>query len=256
VGTRGGQDVNIPKNMTTSAVVTIPNYRSYDVDKDGQLEIAVDLDKRNTNGFEEFRDIFNEGVATQVVAKGLFSGSNNRTTFFLDLPKEDRPYDGVADLWFNPESVYAYDILHAPDLNGDGTPEYLLDTDQDQKIDKAFDTSTERFWDVVEIKVFGDERIQYLVDSTGDGRPDRYFDAETDKVTRTQKADNVGKEYVGIDVDDDERVDYYYNTDTKQTSGAEASNVGSFAKTYWYFFAAFAALVILTVVLLVRRGKK
>jgi hypothetical protein len=253
VGTRGGQDVNISKNMTQSAVVTIPNYRSYDVDEDGQLEIAVDVDKRSTNGFEEFRDVFSEGLVTQSVAEGLFA---NRTTFFLDVPAEGRPYDGVADIWFNPESVYAYPIVHAPDVNGDGTPDYLLDTDQDGKIDQAFDTATERFWDVVEVKVFGDDRIQYLVDTTGDGRPDRFFDPETGRVTRTQRADNVGAEYVGIDVDDDERVDYYYNTRTQETSGAEVSNVGSFARDYWYFFLVFAALVVLTVVLIVRRNRQ
>ncbi|HUR67852.1 MAG TPA: hypothetical protein VM370_01290, partial [Candidatus Thermoplasmatota archaeon] len=251
VGTRGGQAVNISKNMTQSAVVQIASYRAYDVDKDLQLEISVDLDKHPANGFEEFREVFNEGVATQVVAKGLFDG---RTTFFLDVPK-DRPYDGVADIWFNPETVYAFDITYAPDINGDGAPDYFVDADRDGKLDKAFDTATERFWDVVEVKVFGDDRIQYLVDTSGDGRPDRFFDPETGKVTRTQKADNVGADYVGIDVDDDDRVDYYYNTKTKETSGAEVSNVGSFARDYWWFFVVFAALVILTVVLIVRRRR-
>lgn len=255
VGTRGGQEVNISKNMTVGAVVTIPNYRSYDLDKDGQLEVTVDLDRRAGNGFEEFREVFTEGLSTQVVADPIFDG---RTTFFLDVPR-DRPYDGVADVWFNPETVHAFEIVHAPDVNGDGTPDYLLDTNRDGKMDKAFDSATERFWDVFEVKVFGDDRIQYLIDTTGDGRPDRFFDPEANEgrglVTRTQGASDVGADLVGIDVDDDESVDYYYNTRTQETSGAEVQNVGSFAKSYWYFFVVFAALVLLTVLLIVRRRK-
>ena len=251
VGTRGGQAVNISKNMTVSAVVTIPNYRAYDVDRDGQLEIAVDLDKRAGNGFEEFREIFSEGVSTQIVARPIFEG---RTTYFLDVPR-DRPYDGVADVWFNPETVHGFEIVHSPDINGDGTPDYLLDTDREGKIDKAFDSATERFWNVVEISVYGDTRIQYLVDITGDGRPDRFYDPETRRVTRTQTADDLGAEFVGIDVDDDERVDYYYNTRTRETSGAEVQNLGGFFLRYWYFFAAFAMLVLVTVVLVMRRNR-
>jgi uncharacterized membrane protein len=251
VGTRGGQEVDIPRNMTVGAVVTIPNYRAHDVDRDGQLEIAVDLDQRAGNGFEVFREVFAAGVATQVIANPLFEG---RTTYFLDVPT-DRPYDGVADVWFNPETVHAFDITHAPDVNGDGTPDYLLDTDRDGRIDKAFDSATERFWDASEISVFGDERIQYLVDITGDGRPDRFFDPETGRVTRTQNADSIGADLVGIDVDDDDTVDYYYNTRTRETSGAEVQNVGSFAQQYWYFFLVFAALVLLTVILVVRRRR-
>ena len=249
VGTRGGQAVNISKNMSVAAVVSIPNYRAYDVDRDGQLEIFVDLDRRSGNGFEEFREVFSDGLSTQVIARPIFDG---RTTYFLDVPQ---PYDGVADVWFNPETVHAFDIEHAPDINGDGSPDYLIDTDRDGRIDKAFDSATERFWEATQVSVYGDSRIQYLIDITGDGRPDRFFDPETNRVTRTQNTGGVGADLVGIDVDDDARVDYYYNTRTRETSGAEVQNIGGFAARYWYFFLAFAALVLVTVMLIVRRRR-
>lgn len=252
-GTLGGAEVNVSRNDTTSIVVTIPNYRSLDVDRDGFAEIVVDQDKRPANGYEVFREIFNDGLQSSVVAASLLDG---RTRFFLDVPPGGSVQDGIADVWFDPETVYAYQIRHTPDVNGDGTPDYLLDINRDAKIDQGYDTVTQRYWSVVEVKVYGDERVQYLVDTTADGRPDRYYDPEKRIVTRTQSAASVGADLVGLDTDDDEKVDKYYNVKTTGVSDAKVSNFADFAREQWYFFAGFFVLVLLTVALVVARRRR
>lgn len=250
-GTLGGAEVNVSRNDTTSIVLTVPNYRSLDVDRDGFAEIVVDLDRRPANGYEAFREISNDGLQTNVVSASLLDG---RTRFFLDVPR-DR-LDGIADVWFDPETVYAYEIVHRPDVNLDGTPDYLLDTNRDGKIDQGFDTVTQRYWSVVEVKIYGDERIQYLVDTTGDGRPERYYDPEKRIVTRTQSAASIGADLVGLDTDDDEKVDKYFNVKTNDVSDAKVSNFADFAQKQWIFFAAFAALVVITIALVVARRRR
>lgn len=246
-GTRGGQEVNITKEDTASLVVTIPPYRSFDVDDDEFLEVAVDLDKRSANGFEAFREVVTDGLQSQVVSAAPMADGKMR--FFLDVPA-DKPYDGVADVWFDPEALSVYEIVSTPDLNQDGTPDYLLDTDRDGKIDMAFDTVTEKYTSAVEINAFGDERVQYLVDLTGDGKPDRFYDPEANVVTKTTAASG---DRVGLDTDNDNRVDKYYDVSTKDVSDATVANVGGFARTYWYFFVAFVVLVVVSIVLFVRR---
>lgn len=248
VGTRGGQSVNLSKNESIASIVNILNYRAIDVDHDDLLELAVDVDKNPANGYEKFYEIFPDGVQSAVVATSKING---KTNFFLDVPREGKSYDGIADVWFEPESIYAFDIKIAADVNNDNSPEYFLDTDRDGKMDKAFDAVSGQYWQVIEIKAFGDERIQYLVDTTGDGRPDRFYDPATKLATRTL---NVGdNNLVGLDTKNTGKVDKVYDIRANTISDAKVFGFVDFAKQYWYFFVAFAALVVLTVVLVSKR---
>lgn len=249
-GTRGGQAVNITTNDSVAAVVNVLNYRAVDADRDDFLELAVDFDKNPANGFERFVEVFTEGSQASVVAVGRLNG---KASFFLDVPR-DRPYDGLADVWYDPETVFAYDVRHQPDINRDNAPDYLVDADRDGKIDRAFDTVSQQFWNVIEIKAYRDDRLQYLVDVTNDGKPDRFFDPETRKVTRTQGVSGQTN-LIGIDTDDDQRVDKYYDLQANTVTDAKVYGFVDFAKQYWYFFIVFVAMIVITIVLVTRRRR-
>lgn len=249
-GTVGGQAVNIPINDSVVAVVNILNYRPMDVDRDDQLEVAVDFDRNAANGFEKFYEVFPDGVQSREVAIGRING---KATFFLDVPR-DRPADGVADVWFDPETVYAYEIRHAPDLNFDNAPDYLLDSNRDGKIDQAFDSVAQRFFVVTEIKAFGDERVQYVADTNQDGKVDRFYDPEARIVTRATPV-NGDANVIGLDTDNDGKVDKHYDVKANSVSDARLSSAGNFFTKYWYVFVIFAILVLLTIFLIVRRRR-
>ena len=251
-GTLGGAAVSLAKNDTSVAAVTVYRYQAVDVDRDDQPELAIDMDKRNGNGYEVFREIFGEGVQTEVVKATLLDG---RTRFLLDVPV-DR-HDGVADVWFDPENVFALTLApeRAHDVTGDRAPDYLLDTDRDNKVDKTYDTETDRYLTTVEVKVYGDDRIQYLVDTRGDGRFTRFYDPETKVVTDTQTVKGQPATIIGIDTDDDKKVDKYYDTQSGRVSDARVANFADFAASYWYFFIVFAAMLVVTIALIVRRRK-
>lgn len=252
-GTLGGAAVNLAKNDTSVAAVTVYRYQAVDVDRDDQPELALDMDKRNGNGYEVFREVFGEGVQTEVVKATLLDG---RTRFLLDVPV-DR-HDGVADVWFDPENVFALTLApeRAHDVTGDRAPDYLLDTDRDNKVDKAYDTETDRYLTTVEVKIHGDDRIQYLVDTRGDGRFTRYYDPETKVVTDTQTVKGQPASVIGIDTDDDKKVDKYYDMQSGRVSDARVANFADFAASYWYFFVVFAAMLVVTIALIVRRRKQ
>jgi len=249
-GTVGGLAVNVPKNESVAAVVNVLNYRPMDVDRDEQLELAVDYDRNPANGFERFQEIFPDGVTSTVVAVGKLDG---KARFFLDVPR-DRPVDGVADVWFDPESVYAYEIRHAPDVNNDNSPDYFLDTNRDGKIDRAFDPVSQSYWSVTEVKAFGDDRVQFLIDMGNDNRPDRFYDPEQTLVTRTYSVEGE-RDAVGIDTNNDGRVDKVYDLKTSSVRDARLSGATSFFGKYWYFFVGFAVLLLVTILLVVRRRR-
>lgn len=249
-GTLEGVKVNLSKNETVAGIVNVLNYRAVDVDKDEFLELAVDFDRDPANGFERFVEIFTQGSQSSVVAVGKING---KTNFFLDIPVA-RPLDGIADVWFDPETVFAYEVKYAPDVNNDNAPDYFLDTDHDGKIDKAYDTINQAFWPVTEVKAYGDERIQYLVDLSNDGKPDRFYDPETRIVTRTQAVEG-SPNLVGLDTKNDGKVDKYYDIRANTVTDAKVFGFVDFARQYWYFFVIFLAMVVLTVVLVGRRKR-
>lgn len=251
-GSIGGSDVNVSKNDTATATVEVLRYRALDVDGDDFAELAVDLDKRNGNGYEEFREISGEGLQTQVVETTLLDG---RTRFLLDVPV-DR-HDGVADVWFDPEAVFAYAIpaAQAFDVTGDASPDYLLDTDRDGKVDRAYDTDSDRYMTATEINAYGDESVQYLIDTQGDARFDVFYDPVAERTTKTQRVANQPSHIVGIDTDDDGKVDKYYNPQSGTIEGAAVANFGDFFVKFWYFFVVFAVLVLVSIVVLVRRRR-
>lgn len=255
VGTVGGAAVNVAKNVTIPASVSVLNYRALDVDGDGQSELAIDADKSLANGYEQFREISGEGSQCVVVSSSRLA---NTARFFLDCPTDVKPVDGVADVWFDPDAGYAYKITLTPDVNGDGTPDYLLDTDRDGqgKIDMAYDTVAERYWDVTEVHALSSDTTQYLVDTNRDGSPDYYVDVQGKVATKTQSVAGKPASIVGLDTQNDGKVDKYYDVSTKEVSGATAANVRSFFADYWYFLVGFALVVIVAVALIVVRARK
>ncbi|HEX2022628.1 MAG TPA: hypothetical protein VHH36_07935 [Candidatus Thermoplasmatota archaeon] len=250
-GTLGGAAVNLSKNDTATVVVNVLRYQALDVDDDGQVELAVDLNKRDSDGFESFREISGEGAQTALLESAPLNG---KSRFLLDVPA-DR-LDGVADVWFDPEAVFAYKLVdgRAFDVTKDRTPEYFLDTDRDGKVDRAYDTDGDRYVDAREIDVGADQKVEYLVDTAGDSKPDRYYDPAggfaTD-VVRTDKA-NV----VGLDTNDDGRVDKYYDIQSGAITDATITQATGFLVKYWYFLLAFAAMVVVTIVLVVARRRR
>ena len=250
-GTVGGAAVGLPKNESLAASVVILPYRSYDVDDDEQIELAVDADGNAANGYESFREPFGDGLQTNVVSASLLDG---RARFFLDVPREG--HDGIADVWFDPDDVYAYEIELRPDVNNDGTPDYFLDTDRDQKIDRGYDTVMELYWSVTEIDALGDGTKQYVVDTTTDGRPDYYYDAVAKLSTRTQSVTGRGATTVGLDTDNDGQVDKYYDYRTNSVQDVTLAKASGLLTKYWYFIALFVLMLVATVALLVARRRR
>ncbi len=250
-GSVGGAAVNVPKNATVAATANVLNYRALDVDGDGQVELAIDQDKSSANGFEQFREISGDGVQCVVASSSRLNGL---ARFFLDCPLDGRSLDGVADVWFDPESVYAYKIAQVADVNGDGTPEYMVDSDRDGKIDLTFDTVTEKYWNTTEVHALGGGAVQYLVDTNADGRPDYYVDTSAHLATKTLPVEGHD-DLVGIDTKNAGSADKYYDPATQSVTGASVANLSDFASTNWYFIVGFVALVVLTVVLIVVRAR-
>ena len=251
-GTVGGAAVGLPKNESVNAAVNILPYRALDVDGDEQVELAVDADGRASNGYEVFREPFTDGFQTTVVAASLLDG---KTRFFLDVP-DAGVADGIADVWFDPEAVYVYEITLTPDVNNDGTPDYFLDTDRDQKIDRGYDTQTETYWNVVEVEALGKGTVQYVVDTTGDGRPDWFYDAAAKRSTRIQGVNGQGATTVGLDTDGDGKVDKYYDYQSNSVRDAAFADASGFLGKYWYFFVLFAVMLVATIALLVARRRR
>lgn len=250
-GSVGGSGLGLPKNDSAPIVLSVLNYRSFDVDSDGFLELAVDRNKRTADGFEHFLEIFTQGQVTQVV-DNLSGKEDGRLDFLLDVPEEGS-YDGVADLYYDPQEPFVYVIEFTPDVNGDATPDYLLDTDNDGVIDHAWDTATRTLWAVTVIRAFGGTAEQYLVDLNGDGKPDRYFDPAKNLVTRTVPQDD-GR--VGILTGTgDKNPSKYYDVNSGEVSDARVSSLGDFARTYWYFFLAFLLVLVVFGAVLAKRRK-
>jgi hypothetical protein len=251
VGSVGAAAVGLGKNATVAAHANILSYRALDVDGDGVPELAVDQDKNAANGFEQFREVSGEGVQCVVVSSSRLAGT---ARFFLDCPLDGRSLDGVADVWFDPDAVYAYRITQVIDVNKDGTPDYLLDTDRDGKIDLTYDTVTERYWTTTEVHALGGTAVQYLVDTNADGRPDYYVDTAARFATKTLAVPNHDN-LVGLDTKNNGQADKYYDPATQGVQAASTANLSDFAVNNWYFLVGFVALVVLTVVLIVVRAR-
>ncbi|MEA3200472.1 MAG: hypothetical protein QOE90_1900 [Thermoplasmata archaeon] len=257
VGTVGGTAVNVTKNATLAATANVLDYRALDVEGDGQQELAVDANKNKADGYESFKEISGEGGQCVVVSNSRLNGL---AKFFLDCPIDGKSLDGIADVWFDPDQLYAFKIdakQDVADVNNDGTPDYFLDTDRDTHVDMAFDTVTERYWTATEIHALGGDAVQYVVDTNADQSPDYYADPTNHVATKTLALpDHPG--LVGLDTKNAGKADKYYDPATKTVTAASVSNLKDFASTNWYFLLGFLALVVIVAVLIVVRvrGRK
>ncbi|MHB8605376.1 MAG: hypothetical protein ACYDCK_08975 [Thermoplasmatota archaeon] len=249
----GAANVGLAKNATTPLVVTVLNYRTFDVDGDGFVELAIDVNKRASDGFEQFAEIHSEGVQTRLV-DSLSGQADGRTDFLLEVPTNGA-YTGVANVYFDPDALFTYKIEFTPDYTGDSTPDYLLDTDNNGLIDHAYDIVTKTLSAVTVIHAFGGTASQYLIDTNNDGRPDKYYDPAKNLVTKTIPAPDKGPNVLGLDTVGDGKPHKYYDIQTGQITNAGITNLADFAKQYWYFFALFVVVVVLAAVVISRRRK-
>ncbi len=250
-GTDRGAVVDEWDNRTQAIVVNVLPYRSQDVDQDGFLELAVDHNKDRRDGFELYREIFREG-RNSTFLQALDGDEDRSVDHLLDDPR-DGGLDGVADVYWDPDDVVVYDIRWTPDIDEDGSPDYLLDTDGDDVVDAFWNPVLRILGDAESRRIVGDDQRQFLLDTDGDGVLDTYHDPVRDITTSILSAPGQGKDALGIDTDDNGRADKYYNTRTEEVSDAQVANLSRFAQQYWYLFVLLGAVVVVFGVVLYRR---
>ncbi len=249
-----GLRAGVTRNDSAALVVKVVNYVAFDVDGDGDVELAVDRNKRSQDGFEIYREVHRtaKSVRSQLV-DNLSGKEDGKITFLIEVPESDGGYDGIADTYFDPNDLLLYAIEFTPDVNRDATPDYLLDTDGDGVIDKAWDTATRSLWKVTTIHAFGGTLPQFLVDTTDDGTPDRYYDPVKNLVTNTIPLKDRNK--VGIDTDNTGRTDKIFNLEDSSVTDAQVAGVATFARSYWYVFVLFGIVVVMFGIVLARRRR-
>ena len=125
--------VDGPLSSVVSTTVTI-NIEYYDVDGDGVLEKAENLDNDDANGFETYNDP-NMNSSVLFIADMT---SDGKMDFLLDTNA-----DGLPDkFWAPADGVVTIIILMNVDL--DDFLEHTIDTDGDGRYDKFYDEQENR----------------------------------------------------------------------------------------------------------------
>ncbi len=250
-GSVGGAPVNFTKLVNLPVFVNVLDYRVADVDGDGQREIAVDLDKNRANGFEVYREVYEEGLRSQGIEK-LKGRFDQRTKHLIDVEDATGAFDGIGDYYWDPDDSTQTPVANVMDFDRDGTLDYFLDLDGNSRVDVLYNTVTGQYLDVLGRDFEGNGRQQYLIDEDGDGIYDKYANPDENVVTRVSL--ETGERY-GIDTTNDGKVNRYYDPRTGSVVPQSLEDFGDFAKRYWYFFAAFALVVGLFLVVVVRRRR-
>lgn len=252
LGTRGGQAANVSVYSYQPMFITIPDYRQLDVDGDNITELAVDLNRDKSDGYEVFQEYSSLVRVSKLVDKAL--GKDKHFKLLLDRPTASNTYDGVADRFWDPDSNLVTDVKKVFDVDKDQTPDYLLDTDGDDVVDSTFQAATRQFLKTDRVKLLGnDAGFQFLIDSNGDGKPDKYYDPVKNVITKLVPAKDIGTNVYGVDTDDDGRVDLYYDYLAKTVTPATGVKIVDFARQYWWVFAGFVGTLVLFGVVLMRR---
>ena len=110
-----------------------------DVDNDGTLEEARDVDGNPANGYEVFFDPGGSVISTP--EESIDGDGDTRIDHFIDIDG-----DSVADKYWDPEEAIFKDILLL-DVNGDGTDDWVYDSDDNGSYDHAFNDATSVFID-------------------------------------------------------------------------------------------------------------
>ncbi|MBI4392527.1 MAG: hypothetical protein HY556_01835 [Euryarchaeota archaeon] len=248
----GAESVNLDEARTVPLQVDILPFVSDDVDDDGLIELAIDEDRSNENGFESFKEMFPrtdpQNIFTTVTDVLKVKAGFNEASFLLDTDE-----DGRADVFWAPSSTVRTLVAGYPDLNKDGTQEYLFDADGDAKVDKLYDPVTKSLHEVTAKDFAGKGTTQYLIDTDGDGRPDRYFDGVS-LVTKVDPAPRRANTYA-VDTTGAGKPTKFYNTESGAITDASTETIGDLFTTYWYFGVLFALAVLAGIFVVLRRRR-
>lgn len=255
--TSGGASAQESAPTATATVTTrLVKYQPVDVDGDGVLEMGVDLNRDNSDGFEVYED-----PGQTLVKRGEVeaeTSTNSEGLHAVDADDDgriehvvDTDGDGLGNVYFDPDRSQTASIQFTADATGDGQPDHPLDTDFDGRIDTLFAPGTGNTYEAVNLDFSGDGRREVITDTTGDGVYDTFVDPHESppRVTPVEKDGDTYK----LDTDGDGDVDTHYDASTQSISDARAANLGDFVSSYWWFLVVFVVVVALFGVVVYRR---
>lgn len=241
---------------TTDLNTRLVKYQSVDVDGDGTLEMGVDLNRDNADGFEVYRD-----PSQNLVQRGaLEEGATETSTGLYTLDGDDdgrvdhivdTSGNGVGDAYFDPDQSKVASIDVTADATGDGQPDHPIDTDFDGRTDAMYSPGDETAYTAESLDFTGDGRHEIITDTTGDGEFDTFVNPNESPpiVTPIERDGDLHK----LDTDGDGDVDTHYDAETQSISDARTSNLGAFFADYWWFVAVFVVVLALFGLVVYRR---
>lgn len=225
----------------TTTLIRVSDFRSRDVDDDGQPEYAVDSNDDPADGFESFAEISDAGIRTLVIKSGSF-GDTVRTGYVLRT--QENPVTKYR--FWGPDGGVLTNVTAARILWQDSLG-YLADVDGDGRVDFMYDEATDEIVRAVSVQ----GRDAYLVDGDGDGTMDTYYNH--DRRITTTTGDHPGED-VAVDDDGDGSYDLVVNSATGESHAY--TPVDAVARGFllygWLFLLGIAAIVLADVVFLVR----
>ncbi|HEV8359582.1 MAG TPA: hypothetical protein VGR28_03900, partial [Candidatus Thermoplasmatota archaeon] len=250
--------ITVPKTLLVT--VNLFPYVAFDVDDDKELELAVDRNRNSLDGFEFFSDPFT-AIIQSVDILAADGDDDGRIDHFID-----KNLDGRPDRYWDPDDTRLTTIFGGdrgnipyPDVNNDGTLEFLYDADADLAVDHWIDPATRRAGVVIEKDFDDDGEPEFIIDTNGDGRPDRYFDpgrGPRGLVTTVQLAAGGSGQRYEIDTNGGGRPTKVYDRVTGEVSNAVVFGALEFVGTYWYLVLLFLAVAVLAGYLVVQRRKR
>jgi uncharacterized membrane protein len=248
---------------TQLVTVNLFPYVAFDIDDDKDLELAVDRNRNNLDGFEFFTDPFT-AIIQSVDLLAADGDDDGRVDHFVDVNLDGRP-----DVYWDPDDTRLTTVFGGskdrsgtktfPDLNNDGTLEFLYDSDGDLAADRWIDPATRRSGVVIAKDFDDDGSAEYIIDTNGDGRPDRYFDPDRGPrglVTTVELSSAGGGQRYEIDTNGGGRPTKVYDRVTGEVSDARVQGTLEFVATYWYLVLLFLAVAVLGGYLVVQRRRQ
>jgi len=245
---------NLVKDDATPVVVSVLDYRPFDVDNDGFREVFVDANRDPRDGYEEFREVEFQKTQTQLVAKVKLK-NDGRTQFLLEAATNEG-YRGIANIYFDPDTLYLSRISDAADLDGDGIPDYLLDLDNNKQPEKLYNLASRQLTSVIAKDFVGNGGLQFLADTDGDGRYDRFYDPAGDIITRVVRDEKLGGSVYGLDTTKAGRPTKYYDVAADRVFDAKVLGFADLVASYWYVFLALVAVLVAFLVVFLRRRRR
>jgi uncharacterized membrane protein len=239
---------NVPKTSLLS--VNLYPYVSLDVDGDRDPELAVDRNKNPLDGFEVLVDPFT-AVIQSVDSLAADGDGDGKIDHFIDIN-----LDGKPDRYWSPDKGTLTVIAFDPDVNNDGTLEYVYDSDGDLAVDHWIDPITRQTGIVIQKDFDDDGNPEFLIDTNGDGRPDKYFDPDRGPhglVTSVEPGPGGNLQMFAIDTNGSGHPTKLYNRVTGEVQNYTVSGVVEFVTSYWYLLLVFALVVVLAAYLVLQR---